>query len=154
MRVLTNVITQPFPLDYHQTLLSFLDVLSEVYNKISKLLGPSPFSYSSQYMMGPLGLLSPQPGVSYLFSGDQIQKFGSSTGNPNHNQHSNPGPDMETMSGSLWNIANASNVPHGMVNVPPSWTNALGEMVLKIDGKLKVRRMIVSDPLKWNHIIL
>ncbi|KAF7359242.1 hypothetical protein MSAN_01266400 [Mycena sanguinolenta] len=34
----------PFPLDYHQTLLSLLDVLSEVYNKISKLLGPSPFS--------------------------------------------------------------------------------------------------------------
>ncbi|OBZ75827.1 hypothetical protein A0H81_04792 [Grifola frondosa] len=36
----------PFPLDYHQTLLSLLDVLSEVYNKISKILGPSPFPSS------------------------------------------------------------------------------------------------------------
>jgi hypothetical protein len=127
-------------LDYHQTLLSFLDVLSEVYNKISKLLGPSPFSYSSQYMMGPLGLLSPQPGVSYLFSGDQMQKFGSNMGTTIHGAptQNQPGTDTETMSGSLWNIANASNVPHGMVNAPPLWTNALGEMVLKIDGKLKV----------------
>jgi uncharacterized protein (DUF697 family) len=53
---------------------------------------------------------------------------------------------METMSASLWSIANASNVPHGMVNAPlaTSWTNALGEMVLKIDGKLKVRPMALS----------
>ncbi|CCM05032.1 uncharacterized protein FIBRA_07232 [Fibroporia radiculosa] len=59
----------PFPLDYHQTLLSLLDVLSEVYNKISKILGPSPFPSSGHHMMGPLGLLSPHPGVSYLFTG-------------------------------------------------------------------------------------
>lgn len=140
---------QPFPLDYHQTLLSFLDVLSEVYNKISRLLGPSSFPHSSQHMMGPLGLLSAQPGVSYLFSGDQFQKYGSNTGNPTHglpSPHLTVGPghqDLETTSGSLWSIANASNIPHGAVNVPPatSWTNSLGEMVLKIDGKLKVRLM-------------
>ncbi|KAJ6582827.1 hypothetical protein B0H10DRAFT_2235119 [Mycena sp. CBHHK59/15] len=60
----------PFPLDYHQTLLSLLDVLSEVYNKIAKLLGPSPFPHAPQSMMGPLGLLAPHPGVSYLFSPD------------------------------------------------------------------------------------
>ncbi|KAF8955443.1 hypothetical protein BDZ97DRAFT_1907638 [Flammula alnicola] len=63
----------PFPLDYHQTLLSLLDVLSEVYNKISKLLGPSPFPHSSQHMMGPLGLLSPHPGVSYLFRANKTR---------------------------------------------------------------------------------
>jgi hypothetical protein len=57
-----------------------------------------------------------------------------------------PGSDIETTSGSLWSIANASNVPHGMMNVPPLWTNALGEMVLKIDGKLKVRQIAIS----WN----
>ncbi|KAL0947503.1 hypothetical protein HGRIS_013603 [Hohenbuehelia grisea] len=57
----------PFPLDYHQTLLSLLDVLSEVYNKISKILGPSPIPHSSQQMLGPLGLQSGHPGVSYLF---------------------------------------------------------------------------------------
>ena len=103
--------------------------------------------------MGPLGLLSPQPGVSYLFSGDQMQKNAGNPipGVPNQNQQSNPGSDMETMSGSLWSIANASNVPHGMVNVPPSWTNALGEMVLKIDGKLKVRRMTISPLEILNH---
>jgi len=132
----------PFPLDYHQTLLSFLDVLSEMYNKISKFLGHSPFPHSSQYMMGPLGLLSPQPGVSYLFSGDQKQKIGPNMGNSLHGLPSSPGPgllDIETMTGSLWSIANVSNVPHGMVNITPStsWTNTLGEMVLKIDGKLK-----------------
>ena len=45
---------------------TLLDVLSEVYNKIAKMLGPSPF-HSAQCMMGPLSLLSPHPGVSYLF---------------------------------------------------------------------------------------
>ena len=44
-------------------------MLSELYNKISKILGPSPFSSAGHSMMGPLGLLSPHPGVSYLFSG-------------------------------------------------------------------------------------
>ncbi len=101
-------------------------------------------------MMGPLGLLSPQPGVSYLFSGDQL-KFASGMGNTVHGQSNSnlnqlsPGmtnsmQDMDTMSGSLWHIANASNAPHGVTNIPTTsaWTSALGEMVLKIDGKLKV----------------
>lgn len=138
----------PFPLDYHQSLLSLLDVLSEVYNKISKLLGPSPFPHSSQHMMGTLGLLTPHPGVSYLFSGDS---------NTNTNHHSNPNlllpppvPESE-MSGSLWGIANASvtagagaghNGPfmHGSALASPpasGWTSGFGDMVLKIDGKLK-----------------
>ena len=141
---------KPFPLDYHQSLLSLLDVLSEVYNKISKLLGPSPFPHSSQHMMGTLGLLAPHPGVSYLFSGD-------SNANTNHPSNPNllvppPVPESE-MSGSLWGIANASvttgagggsNGPfmHGSALASPpasGWTSGFGEMVLKIDGKLKVR---------------
>jgi len=122
----------PFPLDYHQTLLSLLDVLSEVYNKISKILGPSPFPHSSQHMMGPLGLLSPHPGVSYLFSG------------------ADGGQGQEGGEGSLWGIANASSGgahaggPPGsfvfggaMGSPPPSWTPALAELVLKVDGKFK-----------------
>jgi hypothetical protein len=89
-----------------------------------------------------------------------MQKYGSNMGNPTHgvpspqNQYSTPGPDMETMSGSLWNIANASSVPHGIVNAPPSWTNALGEMVLKIDGKLKVRDNFRSSFETLNHLLL
>ncbi|KIM49495.1 hypothetical protein M413DRAFT_438680 [Hebeloma cylindrosporum] len=155
----------PFPLDYHQTLLSLLDVLSEVYNKIAKLLGPSPFPHSSQHMMGPLGLLSPHPGVSYLFSGDTPTQGGSSlNANPNH--HSNPNlhqptypgsvsisglPQDADMSGSLWSIAHAASgssgnmAPGGTGPLAAIWTNSYGEMVLKIDGKLK---KIISGLLK------
>ncbi|KAJ7581494.1 hypothetical protein C8J56DRAFT_960191 [Mycena floridula] len=137
----------PFPLDYHQTLLSLLDVVSEVYNKISKLLGPSPFPHSSQHMMGPLGLLAPHPGVSYLFSGD--------TSNPNPysqgpSQHSNPNlnqpafsSDSDLTNSSLWGIANPNNGGPGSfqyggaASPPPAWTPGFGEMVLKIDSKFK-----------------
>ncbi|GLB35439.1 hypothetical protein LshimejAT787_0210040 [Lyophyllum shimeji] len=147
----------PFSLDYHQTLLSLLDVLSEVYNKISKILGPSPFPHSSQHMMGPLGLLSPHPGVSYLFSGDNT-----AVPNPNaypvpyNNNNSSQGSPYSTsnasdeMSSSLWSIANASvgmgGGPGGagsfmyggaLGSPPPSWSATMGELVLKIDGKFK-----------------
>jgi len=48
--------------------------------------------------------------------------------------------EMDATSGSLWSIANASNAPQSVANMPnaASWTSPLGEMVLKIDGKLKV----------------
>ncbi|EJF62652.1 hypothetical protein DICSQDRAFT_57843 [Dichomitus squalens LYAD-421 SS1] len=118
----------PFPLDYHQTLLSLLDVLSELYNKISKILGPSPFSHAGNSMMGPLGLLSPHPGVSYLFSGAEAASV-------------NDGDS------SLWGIAHASTLgsatgPHavyggGPGSPPPSWTSTLGDTVRQIDNKLK-----------------
>ncbi|KAF9265803.1 hypothetical protein L218DRAFT_859286 [Marasmius fiardii PR-910] len=75
----------PFPLDYHQTLVSLLDVLSEVYNKIGKLIGPSPLPHASQHMMGPLGLLAPHPGVSYLFSPDPVPPQTAGLGSPNSN---------------------------------------------------------------------
>lgn len=114
---------QPFPLDYHQTLLSLLDVLSEVYNKISKILGPSPFPSSGQHMMGPLGLLSPHPGVSYLFAGMDAALANESDS-------------------SLWGIANAagaaSTYAGQLGSPPPSWTTGLGDSVRQIDGKLKV----------------
>lgn len=112
--------------------MSLLDVLSEVYNKISRLLGPSPFPHS-QNMMGPLGLLSPHPGVSYLFSGSD----------PSSATLSNEGE------GSLWGIANANQATAtgstmlfaggSLGSPPPSWTSSFGEMVLKIDSKFKVR---------------
>ncbi|TDL27637.1 hypothetical protein BD410DRAFT_782770 [Rickenella mellea] len=124
----------PFPLDYHQTLLSLLDILSEMYHKISKILGPSPFPHNGQHMMGPLGLLSPHPGVSYLFQG----------------QDAAPSADSE---GSLWGIANgAVNVApgygftgSGMMSPPPQWVPALGEAVIKVDTKFK---KIISTLLK------
>lgn len=85
-------------------------------------------------MMGPLGLLAPHPGVSYLFSGTETNEMKDE--------------------GSLWGIANApapggggmaggftgsSAGPAGLSSPPPSWTPALAEMVLKVDGKFKVR---------------
>ncbi|KAG9318183.1 hypothetical protein JVU11DRAFT_262 [Chiua virens] len=112
----------PFLLDYHQTLLSLLDVISEVYNKISRILGPSAFSNSGQHMMGPLGLLAPHPGVSYLFS----------------NQDVTPKP-LEESDSSLWGIANAHIAGHGtgLGSPPPSWTAGLGDTLLKVDAKFK-----------------
>ncbi|KAG6861638.1 hypothetical protein C0995_013640 [Termitomyces sp. Mi166 len=141
----------PFPLDYHQTLLSLLDVISEVYNKISKILGPSPFVHPSQHMMGPLGILSPHPGVSYILSGDNTL-----AGNPNATQYSTPSTQYhspyggpEDMSSSLWNIANPSNggITYGGVlgSSPPNLSTSFGESVLKIDGKI---RKITSILLK------
>ncbi|KAF8842495.1 hypothetical protein BDN67DRAFT_989053 [Paxillus ammoniavirescens] len=122
----------PFPLDYHQTLLSLLDVISEVYNKISRILGPSPFSNSGQHMMGPLGLLAPHPGVSYLFSGQDVT----------------PKPQDDS-DGSLWGIANAHTPSHsyggGLGSPPPSWTPGLADVLLKVDTKFK---KIISPLLK------
>ncbi|THH10003.1 hypothetical protein EW145_g1622 [Phellinidium pouzarii] len=116
----------PFPLDYHQTLLSLLDILSEVYHRLSKILGPSPFPHSGQYMMGPLGVLTPHPGVSYLFQGVE--------GTQTHDADGN---------GSLWGIANGAGIGagppagSGMMSPPASWTPVIGDTILKIDGKLK-----------------
>ncbi|KAI0927969.1 hypothetical protein AcW1_005365 [Taiwanofungus camphoratus] len=127
----------PFPLDYHQTLLSLLDVLSEVYNKIAKVLGPSPFPSAGHHMMGPLGLLSPHPGVSYLFHGAEAGTGSTCEGDA-----------------SLWGIAHAAGpgtpaalgggggaaaVYGGALgSPPPSWNSGLADTVRHIDAKLKV----------------
>lgn len=84
--------------------------------------------------MGPLGLLSPHPGVSYLFSGAEAT----------------PKDDIRD-EGSLWGIAHAhvsqsalaGGLSGGLISgalgsPPPNWTSALAEMVIKIDGKFKV----------------
>lgn len=91
--------------------------------------------------MGPLGLLAPHPGVSYLFSGPETTS-----------------KDDVRDEGSLWGIAHGltpqsavgggmagyANVgpglgAGGMSSPPPSWTPALADMVLKVDAKFKVR---------------
>jgi hypothetical protein len=126
--------------------MSLVDVISEVYHKISKLLGPSPF-HPSHHMMGPLGLLTPLPGVSYLFQADSSIP---------HSQHQHPNASVSSdqdAPGSLWSIANASLNASGIagpsasmmfgnaLGSPPvsNWSPNLGDTVLKIDGKLKVR---------------
>ncbi|KAG7086516.1 hypothetical protein E1B28_002468 [Marasmius oreades] len=169
----------PFPLDYHQTLVSLLDVLSEVYNKIAKLIGPSALPHSSQYMMGPLGLLAPHPGVSYLFSppdpaaaapqaaaGSESPNLNSNFGNTGFRGSalSNAGSpipvpsqtafiadlengyglgagDSGSLSASLYEIANGGPMNyHGQgTSGSTGWSPTFGDMVLKIDGKFKVR---------------
>ena len=78
--------------------------------------------------MGPLGLLSPHPGVSYLFSGAEATP-------------ANEGDN------TLWGIANATGASAlyggALGSPPPSWNSALGDSVRQIDGKLKVRH---NDP--------
>lgn len=81
-------------------------------------------------MMGPLGLLSPHPGVSYLFSGAEAASI-------------NDGDS------SLWGIAHASTLGSAVTpnsiygggpgSPPPSWTTTLGDTIRQIDHKLKVR---------------
>lgn len=118
----------PFPLDYTQTLLSLLDILSALYAKLAKLLGPSPFPHASQHMLG----LAPHPGVSYLF---QSQTPASATDDALLNVALGTG-------GNSNNNAGNGGVLH---SPPPSWTPALGELVLKVDGKFK---KIISVLLK------
>jgi hypothetical protein len=138
----------PFPLDYHQTLLTLLDVVSEVYNKISKLIGPSPIAHSSQHMMGPLGLLVPHPGVSYLFSDGSQSAHPTNYMSPNATQPNMLPQDSES-NGSLWSIANGGLPTTGGfsfgVGPAPAWSSSLGELVLKIDNKFK---KITSTMLK------
>jgi hypothetical protein len=100
-------------------------------------------------MMGPLGPLLPYPGVSYLFSNAPGTAHHDS--DPNLPSHLNLSgfPDSE-MSGSLWGIANGgmsasgSFMVGGTLSSPPAtgWTSSLGDMVMRIDTKLKVRTAI------------
>jgi hypothetical protein len=177
-------LVQPFALDYHETLISLLDVLSELYHRISRILGSSvssalsldgglkpggmpattpglgaglglgiastantpghgsgpgpgpgpgaggvPIGAAAQ--LGPLGAQTALPGVSYVFEPDGLG-LGGGPGAPDN---------------SLWAIAyagaGAGASPFSGAGfapgAPPPWTPALGEMVMKIDGKLKVR---------------
>ncbi|EIN08009.1 hypothetical protein PUNSTDRAFT_53312 [Punctularia strigosozonata HHB-11173 SS5] len=155
----------PFALDYSQVLLSLLDVLSEVYNKIAKILGPSVFQHSHSHMMGPLGALSPHPGVSYLFAGAHPAGATPSTaGAWNGGIIGVEGlpfaaeKDAGDLSGTLWGIANANNSgisgpqfggaganAWAGVAVPPTFLPIYGDMIQKIDGKLKVSRNVVTS---------
>lgn len=83
-------------------------------------------------MMGPLGLLSPHPGVSYLF--------------PPENQ-------SVADDGSLWGIANANPGTGGQAGAfmyggglsspPAGWSQSLSDTILKIDGKFKVSDVLI-----------
>ena len=71
--------------------------------------------------------LAPHPGVSYLF---QSQTPASAT-------------DDALLNVALGTGGGGGNAGNGMGNgvlhsPPPSWTPALGELVLKVDGKFKV----------------
>jgi hypothetical protein len=82
--------------------------------------------------------LSPHPGVSYLFQ---------------NQTHVSPADE------ALWNVALGStafggNAPGGgvMNSPPPSWTPALGELVLKVDSKFKVRKIYVGCLYHARHV--
>jgi hypothetical protein len=70
--------------------------------------------------------LSPHPGVSYLFQ---------------NQTHVSPADE------ALWNVALGSTALGGTAagggvhnSPPPSWTLALGELVLMVDSKFNVRK--------------
>jgi len=130
----------PFGLDYHQVLLSLVDVMSEVYYKVSLLLGrsqssttpnPNPMSPVASNM---LSNVTPQPGVSYLFTHEHLTL------------------ELEALQ-SIAGLTSSSNKPAGsskiQLGAPGSptaqWTPLLGELLLKMDGKIK---KILSPILK------
>lgn len=94
--------------------------------------------------MGPLGLLSPHPGVSYLF--------------PPENQ-------SVADDGSLWGIANANAGTGGQAGAfmyggglsspPAGWSQSLSDTILKIDGKFKVsdRSIVQGGNGNWTLIL-
>ena len=132
---------QPFPLDYTQTLLSLLDILSALYAKLAKLLGPSPFPHASQHMLG----LAPHPGVSYLF---QSQSHASATDDA-----------LLNVALGIGNGGGGNGMGNGMGNgvlhsPPPSWTPALGELVLKVDGKFKVSPRSVTKNIYLTFVLV
>ncbi|KAH9056754.1 hypothetical protein EDB87DRAFT_1779611 [Lactarius vividus] len=114
----------PFPLDYTQTLLSLLDILSALYAKLAKLLGPSPLPARIAAHARPRtapGRLTPASATD-----DALLNVALGTG------------------------GGGGGAGNGMSNgvlhsPPPSWTPALGELVLKVDGKFK---KIISVLLK------
>ncbi|KAI0027310.1 hypothetical protein K488DRAFT_31358, partial [Vararia minispora EC-137] len=112
----------PFPLDYTTTLLALLDILSALYAKIARLLGPSALPHASQHM---LGLAAPHPGVSYLFQ----QHVPASA-----SQAEDALFDVAFPQGGAGQY---SAVQQGLGSPPPSWTPAVGEMVQKVDAKFK-----------------
>jgi len=97
--------------------------------------------------MGPLGPLSPHPGVSYLFPESSASQ--NPGANPIQNQASAQFGDTDVDS-SLWGIANSSNIgtgpaigtsSHGsaLANSQMSnWSGSWGDMVIKADNKIKV----------------
>ncbi|XP_006458575.1 hypothetical protein AGABI2DRAFT_183594 [Agaricus bisporus var. bisporus H97] len=155
----------PFALDYHETVLSLLDVISEAYNRISKILGPSSIPHSAS--LGPLSGVTPYPGVSYLFASEAnnyssqypTTNFANSSShlllhtsspNPNHQQpvqfpsvtnSTTTLPVPSEPDNSLWSIANASSVGMGMgagFSQPTvNWSSSQSDMIVKIDSKLK-----------------
>jgi hypothetical protein len=159
---------QPFALDYHETVLSLLDVMSEAYSRISKILGPSSIPHSTS--LGPLSGVTPYPGISYLFaseannyssqypatnltnSSSHLLLHHNLTSSPNPNQPPVQFPSVTNSSttlpvssepeNSLWSIANASSVGMGMgasFSQPTvNWSSSQSDMIVKIDSKLKV----------------
>ena len=146
-------VLQPFQLDYHQTIISLADILSETYQKLLRNIG-GPSSSGAQsgepsrqgaqtpglygqgsmgqsagtpHMFGPLGVITPYPGLTSLWPG----------GTP---------PADEMGEGSLWSLA--SSGPTINVAAYHSTTSVVKELegVKLIDGKLKVRE---TD---WNRI--
>jgi hypothetical protein len=109
---------QPLSLDYMQTFLSLVDILSAFYVKLAKLFRTPSFLHASQHMLG----LSPHPGVSYLFQ--------------NQNQM-----QASVTDDALWNVAPGRPIGGSVLSSPPPNCNpALGELVLKVESKFKVRK--------------
>jgi hypothetical protein len=100
--------SMPFPLDYYQVVFSLCDILTEVYHKLRTIVGPSLLPSAHP------------PGISYMLSAGYDQSSVSATS-----------PGLNGDSGSL------SGHPGQLNSPPPTWNPSMGEMIMKIDSRLK-----------------
>lgn len=114
----------PFPLDYRQVLLSFIDVLSELYHRLGALLaqlqqqsqssGPgNPMSPPATWTL-PGPPLVPQHGVEYVADEELLKLAESAHG-----------------TARLMEVGSPTGFSAG------AWSSTVGELVLKVDGKFK-----------------
>ncbi|KAF8334294.1 uncharacterized protein EI90DRAFT_3051717 [Cantharellus anzutake] len=121
----------PFPLDYFQVLMSFCDVLTEVYHKIRQVLGPSPLQHA--------GMANSVPGSGYSIS---IHQHIFSSTNPLFTQLF----PNELASSSFAPDTTASVPPSAPLSSPPAtWSPGTADAVLKVDARFK---KIINQLLK------
>lgn len=122
----------PFPLDYFQVLLTFCDVLTEIYHKIRQVLGPSPLQHTGMANSVP-------PGSGYSIS---IHQYIFSSSNPLAAQLF---PNELGMGSLIPDSIVPVSATASLSSPPASWTPGLADSVLKVDARFK---KIINQLLK------
>jgi len=123
----------PMPLDYFQVLISFCDILIEVYHKIRQVVGSTPLSNSGMAHTVP-------PGSGYSIS---LQSTYTAS-DPNYSQLF-PNEHHGFHTHGLESPSGLAPGPAGIISPPPTWTPSLADTIVKVDGRFK---KIINQLLK------